>query len=321
MIGLIYLTGFALYFLIGLGFSILYYRRSKRKNRKIILIVFLLVYLSFPWADMFLKSAVITARTFNIDLQEIRETVKSPESVLWVDNVWPGYNDYGRYGMVRAYLDGVHLKTLAIYGDDGKYYLYHASIEDFTESEKLRFKYDQLMQEKNALEKQARQAGFRRELENENNLWRIVKEEYEPKIKAVSYYQKRKEEVERIFYREEVFANIEDLPPLKYRVEFNPIPVTTIEKKLLWADEIKIISNQNNKIIAYSKRYLSYGSWIGFHPRKSLRMGIKKGDIQPYEFDDKVLFGYAEYNSPWWSRNFLEKSTYQLGALNWKHNR
>lgn len=321
MIGLIYLTGFALYFLIGLGFSILYFRRSKRKHRWLVFIVFLLLYLPLPFADMFVKSAVISARTYNADLQEIRQTVEFPESVLWIDNVWPGFDEYGQHWMVQSYLDGIHLKTLVLNGDDGKFYLYRASKEDFAESEKLRPEHERLMKEKKAFEEQAKQAGRSHNWKKRDELWNIVREEYEPKIRDAGYLQKGREEIDRIFSRGEVINNADNLPPLKYRVEFNSIPITSIEKKLLWADEIKIISTQDNRTIAYSKRYLSYGSWIGFHPHKSLRMGIQKGDTQSYEFDDKVLFGYAEHNSPWWSRNFLEKSSYQLGALNWKHNR
>lgn len=294
MIGLIYLTGFALYFLIGLVFSIFYFKRSKRKHRWIVFIVFISVYLPFPWADMFFKSAVITARTFNTDLQEIRQTVESPESVLWIDNVWPGYDEYGRHWMVQSYLDGIHLKTLVLNGDDGKFYLYRASEKDFSESEKLRPKHERLMREKRELEKEARRIGRSGDRKKADELWKLIREEYPPKIKAVGYERKRREEFAAWG---EVFNKADDLPSVRYRVEFNPIPITWLEKKLLWADEIKIISNRNNEVIAYSKRYMGYISWLDFFSSGGpFAGGFQRGDVWAYEFDNKVLFGYSLKN-------------------------
>jgi hypothetical protein len=70
-------------------------------------------------------------------LQAIHQTVESPISVYWQDNVWPGFDAYGRNWMVEQYLDGVHLQVLAVNGDDGKIYLYRADAATFAESEKM----------------------------------------------------------------------------------------------------------------------------------------------------------------------------------------
>ena len=78
-----------------------------------------------PFWDMFVAKGIMWNYTWkNNPLQEIIRTVDKPESVLWIDNVWPGFDDYGRYWMVTNYLDGVHLKELAINGDDGKIYTF-----------------------------------------------------------------------------------------------------------------------------------------------------------------------------------------------------
>jgi len=59
-----------------------------------------------------------TTKTF------INKTVDYPESIYWEDNVYPGFNEEDRKLMVANYLDGVHLKTMALNGDDGKVYVY-----------------------------------------------------------------------------------------------------------------------------------------------------------------------------------------------------
>lgn len=319
MIGLIYLTFFALYFILGLGFSILFFRRSKRKHRWVVFIVFFLVYLPLPFSDLIVKTAILSARTFNSDLQEIRQTVEFPESVVWIDNVWPGFDEYGRHWMVKNYLDGVHLKILALHGDDGKFYLYRASAEDFAESEKLRPDHERLVREKKELEEEAKRTGRSGNQKKKDKLWHTIWEEHVPKIKAVGYDQQRKEEVGRIFSRPEIYQKVEDLPPVNYRVEFNPIAITSIEKKLLWADKIKVISTQSNNVIAYSKRYMSYGWWLGFPPGRSFSGGYQKGDIQPYKFDDKVLFEYVGVKNQFESvRAGLRRGSYLLSRLAWE---
>ena len=54
----------------------------------------------------------------------IGKKVAYPESIYWEDNVYPGFNKEDRALMILNYLDGVHLKTMALNGEDGKIYLY-----------------------------------------------------------------------------------------------------------------------------------------------------------------------------------------------------
>ncbi len=54
----------------------------------------------------------------------IKEKVEYPESIYWEDNVYPGFSKEDRKRMIQNYLDGVHLKTMALNGDDGKVYVY-----------------------------------------------------------------------------------------------------------------------------------------------------------------------------------------------------
>ena len=56
---------------------------------------------------------------------KIIKKVEYPISIYWEDNVYPGFSKQDRELMIINYLDGVHLKTMALNGDDGKIYVYH----------------------------------------------------------------------------------------------------------------------------------------------------------------------------------------------------
>jgi len=62
---------------------------------------------------------------------QIVKKVEYPESIYWEDNVYPGFSKEDRELMIINYLDGVHLKTMALNGDDGKVYVYTAREGDF----------------------------------------------------------------------------------------------------------------------------------------------------------------------------------------------
>ena len=67
----------------------------------------------------------------------IKRTVEYPGSIYWEDNVYPGFDENDRLLMIRNYLDGVHLKTMALNGPDGKIYVYTATIEDWRVSREI----------------------------------------------------------------------------------------------------------------------------------------------------------------------------------------
>ena len=68
----------------------------------------------------------------------INKTVEYPESIYWEDNIYPGYNEKDRLLMIRHYLDGVHLKTMALNGPDGAIYLYTATRDDWQGSRDIK---------------------------------------------------------------------------------------------------------------------------------------------------------------------------------------
>ena len=69
---------------------------------------------------------------------KIEKKVEYPLSIYWEDNVYPGFSKADRELMIINYLDGVHLKTMALNGDDGKIYVYRAKEGEFKS-----FKYDE----------------------------------------------------------------------------------------------------------------------------------------------------------------------------------
>lgn len=68
----------------------------------------------------------------------VKKTVEFPISVYWEDNVYPGYDEKDRLLMIRNYLDGVHIKKMALNGPDGTIYWYEGSPEDWQESKDIK---------------------------------------------------------------------------------------------------------------------------------------------------------------------------------------
>ena len=255
----------------------------------------------------------------NTPLQEITRTVEKPESILWIDHVWPGYDEFGRHWMVTNYLDGVHLKILALNGDDEKIYLYRASPDDFSESAKVRPEYLNMTQKLTELKKEA--IAVSRSGGDNKGLWRTIRQIYEPQLAQLGYEAMRKKEIDHIFANPEVYQTLESLPPMNYQIEFQRNRLPDWQEKFVWCDEIRIQDNSRNEDIAFSKRCLGYGPKVGVNPLgkgSPFYGGARLGDERVYEFDDKVLFGYAEVKGTQWSRDLFEKSSYKGGALNWK---
>jgi len=69
---------------------------------------------------------------------KIEKKVEYPISIYWEDNVYPGFSKADRELMIINYLDGIHLKTMALNGDDEKIYVYRAKEGEFKS-----FKYDE----------------------------------------------------------------------------------------------------------------------------------------------------------------------------------
>ena len=77
---------------------------------------------------------------------QITKKVVYPESIYWEDTVYPGFSKEDRELMIINYLDGKHLKRMALNGEDGKIYVYTAKegdFDSFTYDKKFKDRYKQ----------------------------------------------------------------------------------------------------------------------------------------------------------------------------------
>lgn len=247
-------------------------------------------------------------------LQEISQVIESPISLYWQDNVWPGFDEYGRSWMIDQYLDGVHLKVLALNGEDNKIYLYRAEREELAESLKALETLKQRKADVDAYVEKNRIhiKQYGRPIEGSGD--HINKVLDPPYIAALQKYNRIKQlVVKRITERVEVFDSPEQLPPIAYRVDFNIVKTGYPASSLFHSDEIIITDIKKDKIIAFSRRYMAYAFWLSKFSGNQPTFNEVLGDKQAYEFDDKVLFGYAGVNNSLdVTRDNLNKLFYKL---------
>lgn len=275
----------------------------------------ILILLLAPFYELFItKYCMWDFERTNSPLQEIKRTVEKPESVLWIDNVWPGFDEYGRAWMVENYLDGVHLKALALNDGNGNVYVYRANLENFAESSILKLEYDRLKQLIDNIEKRAIKVGSADD-ENKDE-WLRMRAEYRSKLSVLGYNEKRNEEVKNIIAELEIYKRLEDVPEMKYRIDLYPKPLKDFQKKYMWCDEISISEVKKNKVLAFSNRCLGYSPNIGVNPLGGdavFHGGFRLGDEKVYGFDDLILFEYANVNDGLDDyKNNLKRESYKL---------
>jgi hypothetical protein len=72
----------------------------------------------------------------------IKHTVENPISIYWEDNIYPGYDENDTKLMIMNYLDGIHLKTMALNTPDGKVKIYSATLNDWNETKRIKAQHD-----------------------------------------------------------------------------------------------------------------------------------------------------------------------------------
>jgi hypothetical protein len=240
--------------------------------------------------------------------------------VYWQDNVWPGFDAYGRNWMVEQYLDGVHLQALAVNGDDRKIYLYQAREQDWLERTTAKEIWKQ--REAEEAEYAKREKGIYKK-EYEDHCKNKTREECgayhatnfgNPERAAFREYLRiNKEATKRIVDRCEVYDSPDKLPPMRYRVDFNTVKTGYPASRLLHTDEITITDVEKNKEIAFSRRYMAYAFWLTKFSGNQPDFSSALGDWHAYEFDDKVLFEYAGViDALELEKETLDKRTYRL---------
>lgn len=285
---------------------------------KVALTVFLIC---VPFWDIFIAKGILLYHSMTASpLQRIEEVVESPSSVYWVDEVWPGFNEYGSYWMVKNYLDGVNLNMLALKGEDEKTYVYRASLDDFLESEKLRP--DVKNRQREIAELKAKAIQMPRQGQDNSEVWKKIREELEPVARPLTkkYEQLREEEIRKIIDKVEVYTPGASLPQFKYTVVFQRIRLPAWQERFVWCDLIRIQDNEKDKEVAHSRRYLSYTPMtsIRYEGNSPFENGERLGDVRAYTFDDKVLFGYAGVKETETNKSMLRRNNYQLASIRWQ---
>ncbi len=128
LLGIIIWGGLALYIFIAQYV----YRVLKEKlpqKKKYIAKIVLAVFILFPVYDIVITN-ILGAYYCLIapphPKTKIEKKVEYPISIYWEDNVYPGFSQQDRELMIINYLDGVHLKTMALNGPENKkIYVYH----------------------------------------------------------------------------------------------------------------------------------------------------------------------------------------------------
>ena len=120
-------------------------RVHPKKTKKIVLwsvIVFAIVG-TFALTQDIIFTNILAAKICRGDPQPktfIKKTVEFPESIYWEDNIYPGFDEKDRLLMIRNYLDGEHLKTMALNAPDGTIYLFTATPDDWQASREIKAK-------------------------------------------------------------------------------------------------------------------------------------------------------------------------------------
>jgi len=300
-------------YLAGAGI-VLVITRKLTKSKKIFVLVAIVLVL-FPFRRLIFYETLF-AYYGRAPLQEIRETVEFPISVYWEDNVWPGFDEYGRHWMIKNYLDGDHLQALALNGDDGKIYLYRATKEDFAGRNPLVSQLTKLETEEGAMNekfveaykkdflatnsplKSPEEMKKKEQFIRENPLHQeLAKIRLQIQTLRETLGQINEQALQNILARSEVYADRNAVPAMHYRVEFNPLPKNLVlnnDFKMLHADRLSIIDTKTSQEIAFSQRYMAYAGFISQISGEQPRFTFKLGDVQVYEFDNRVLFGYVK---------------------------
>jgi len=213
----------------------------------------------------------------------IKKTVEYPESIYWEDNVYPGFNEADRRLMIINYLDGKHLKAMALNGDDGKVYVYTAKAGDFDsfefDKEKYKDRYQQyadlIMQKQQAYSEDVFKTSNMKlltqivELAEMNKIYlkqitstpdKTLKKQLIQKNRAV--LAKKKEllntYVQKVMDSGLVFDTNTDMPLMNYTVRFQPVNLGKLSSQYLYSDKVTITDNHTQEVIAYNQRIMHF---------------------------------------------------------------
>lgn len=212
--------------------------------------IFIKNYIGMKWVNRITLAILILIPTYDIIITNvlgvyycnaepnpktfIKNKVEYPISIYWTSSIGLGLDENAREAMIINYLDGVHLKTMALNGKDGKVYLYKATLKDWENSRKIAKK-----EEANSSLKYKNKDGT--------------------KVTSYSqaYYDARDENARKIVDRGMIYDKYK-IPQMNYTVTFDEVELNPFVRKFLYSDEIKVIDNKTNEVIAYNRRYMHF---------------------------------------------------------------
>lgn len=251
----------------------------------------------------------------------IQKTVEYPESIYWEDNVYTGFNEKDRKLMIMNYLDGKHLKAMALNGDDGKVYVYTATEGDFDSFEFDKEKY-QVEYEKYTNLMMHKRKNYSDELFQLSKMELLAKvDEITEKAKKYNYsipFSKDPEQKKRLIEENKslltqkqktwdvyvqkvmdsrlVFDSNKDLPVMNYTVHFQPVNLSELSRQYLYSDKVTITDNHTQEVIAYNQRIMHF-----FYKLFPDFAGGRLYDTHPvcgsnaYQTFDESVFGIKSY--------------------------
>jgi hypothetical protein len=214
---------------VGIYLFIKHYVGMKWVNRITLAILILI-----PTYDIIITNVLAGYYCFTTPSTYINKKVEYPESIYWNNSVASGLDQNGRKMMIRRYLDGVHLKKMALNGKDGKIYVYEIDSSAVWQPLKA-LKYDS----------------------------------------GKEYFDMVNKIAENIMQTSQKIYIKETMPKMKYTVTFDEVKLNSFSRKFLYAEEIKVIDNKTNEVIAYNRRYMHFFYNI------SMGLGGNSYDLEP----------------------------------------
>ncbi len=177
---------------------------------------------------------------------KIEKKVEYPISIYWEDNVYPGFSKQDRELMIKNYLDGVHLKTMALNGDDGKIYVYNRKVS--------KKEYLNISNQISSLSKKIKRMQEIQKDRQDKQYIRDINKLYRDRE---TLQAKQTKLINSSPISEKIYTK-STMPKTNYTVTFNEIHLNTFARKFLYSDETKVIENSTNKVIAYNRRYMRF---------------------------------------------------------------
>lgn len=195
----------------------------------------------------------------------IKHTVEEPVSIYWEDNIYHGFSDSDAELMVTNYLDGVHLQTMALNTPDGKVRVYsYANVpQSYIDLVKEGYATDKEWKVRKAASSKAFEEaydskrgkykeGYSRDSLPLKELSAAFREIDANKIMLTQQIEAEKAKLDLVITE----TTREQMPQMNYTVKSDIVPLSDLAKKVIYGDEIQIIENVTQEVIAYNRRIM-----------------------------------------------------------------